>query len=135
MHTDTLDLARPKIADHDAERHEDSLKSLLAAVMIADQKIHRHELEALMEAIDALTSHSGDNRGVTKAWLEDNITEIKSMIHGPNRKRWLALQFLKLRDYPNKKVALDYLWRVAVADGELHVNEAAIIDKALWLWK
>jgi len=135
MPTGTLELTRPIIADHDAERHEDSLKAILAAVMIADNKIHRHELEALMDAIDSLNGKADHNRGLTKAWLEDNIAEIKSMIHGPNRKRWLALQFLKLRDYPNKKVALDYLWRVAVSDGELHVNEAAIIDKALWLWK
>ena len=121
----------------DVDRHSETLKSILAAVMIADSKIHRDELEEVISTIDTLAaeiaSHTGF--GSSRKWLQENVGEINKMIHGPNRDRWLALQFLKLRDFPDKESALDYLWRVAVADGELHINEAAIIDKALWLWK
>ena len=128
-------LNQPHFDYHHANRHADSLKSILVAIMIADNKIHREELDAFMDALDHIDTQNDHVRDETKLWLEDNIGEINAMIHGPNRKRWLALQFLKLRDYPDKDKALDYLWRVAVADGDLHVNEAAIIDKALWLWK
>lgn len=124
-----------RYSSHDANRHGDTLKSILAAVMIADSKIHANELDELITAIDNLSQETGQKKGLTREWLKQNIGEINAMIHGPNRNRWLALQFLKLRDFPDKDAALDHLWRVAVADGDLHVNEAAIIDKALWLWK
>lgn len=124
-----------RYSHHNANRHGDTLKSILAAVMIADSKIHANELEELISAIDKLSHETGQKAGLTREWLKQNIGEINAMIHGPNRNRWLSLQFLKLRDFPDKDAALDHLWRVAVADGDLHVNEAAIIDKALWLWK
>lgn len=121
----------------DAHRHSETLKSILAAVMVADNRIHKDELEELVSAIEALESgqKSLKSSKPCRHWLRQNIGEINSMIHGPNRDRWLALQFLKLRDFEDKDSALDYLWRVAVADGDLHINEAAIIDKALWLWR
>lgn len=124
-------------SSHDAHRHSETLKSILAAVMVADNRIHKNELEELVSAIDALESCNGTLKDSKpcRHWLQQNISEINSMVHGPNRDRWLALQFLKLRDFKDKDSALDYLWRVAVADGDLHINEAAIIDKALWLWK
>jgi len=117
-----------------AQHHIDALKSILAAVIIADNKIHKDEIEQFLSGIEALNISPLIKEEDTKTWLQDNISEIDTMLHGSNRKSWLALQFLKMRDYPHKDVVLDYLWRIAVADGELHVNEAAIIDKAVWLW-
>ena len=127
---------RARYSAHNTDRHSDTLRSILAAVMIADSKIHKGELEEIIAAVNAMDLEMATNHSKTsREWLKQNVGEINDMIHGPNRERWLALQFLKLRDFPDKDSALDYLWRVAVADGELHVNEAAIIDKALWLWK
>lgn len=128
---------RAHYSDHDVDRHSETLKSILAAVMLADKKIHKDELDELFLAIETLEREvsAHKDRPSCRSWLRENVSEINTMIHGPNRDRWLALQFLKLRDFADKDKALDYLWRVAVADGELHVNEAAIIDKALWLWQ
>ncbi len=115
------------------KRHSETLQSLLAAVMVADKKLHKNEISELLAAMDAFDGAQKENEN--REWLKQNIQQINTILHGPNRQRWLALQFLKLRDYDQKDEALDRLWRVAVADGELHDNEAAIIDKALWLWR
>lgn len=116
-------------------RNSETLRSLLAAIMVADKKLHKNELDEILAAMNQFESHQDKDGRLTRNWLKDNIREIDQLMHGPNRERWLALQFLKLRDYPQKDEALDRLWRVAIADGELHEKEIDIVDKALWLWR
>lgn len=137
-HSKTLsarNLALKDMAKRDREQHSAAIKSLLAAVMIADKKLHKSELEKISTAIAALDPLEDNANAKIRHWLKDNIAEINSAVNGPNKMRWLALQFLKLRGYQDKEAALDHLWRVAIADGELHDDEAEIIDRALWLWR
>ena len=131
--TTTLTQNEPLDPD-DRERHAQSLRSMLAAIMLADQKVHDTEVKAIVRAITKLNSEIGSEHVSATAWLKDNIEEINEALQGPNRLRWLSLQFLKLRDFPDKKFILDNLWRIAVADGELHPSESEILDQATWLW-
>lgn len=116
-------------------QHSVAMKSLLTAIMIADRKLHKSEMVEVCRAITKLDLQEEDTNENTKRWLKHNIVEIHSAVNGPNKMRWLSLQFLKLRSYPNKDAGLDHLWRVAIADGELHDNEVEIIDSAFRLWE
>lgn len=124
-----------KYANSISDRHSEAIKSILTAIMVADNKIHKSELRELVKSFRRQFSRLNQNWDLDEKWLKDNISEIGRIVRGPNKNRWLALQFLKLRDFPNKETALKDLWEIAMADGELHESESAIIDKALWLWK
>jgi len=89
-----------------AQCHSEGLKSLLAAIMVADKKLHKNELKEILTSLNESDRTPGNSDAKNRKWLKQNIKEISSVIHGPNRSRWLSLQFLKLLDYPEKQEAL-----------------------------
>jgi hypothetical protein len=56
---------------------------------------------------------------------------VVKQMRGPNRRRWLSLQLIQLNDCPWRDKLESQLFHLAIADAELHFNEAALFETIL----
>jgi hypothetical protein len=59
------------------------------------------------------------------------LPDVVKQMRGPNRRRWLSLQLIQLNDCPWRDKLESQLFHLAIADAELHVNEAALFETIL----
>jgi len=68
------------------------------------------------------------------AWYEDHKVEIQRQLSTPYFKDWFYDLLDKLAKVPGKETVLDVMFKIAQADGEVHVSERALVTLTERYW-
>lgn len=116
----------------------DDVLCLLMAVVLADKRIVSEEIEAFTaQSAKLQTTLNIDPRwseAKTLVWYEMNKDEVQAQALGPNLETWLYERVSRLVRVENKAVILEAMRLVALADGELHVSEHALMVLVARRW-
>jgi uncharacterized tellurite resistance protein B-like protein len=110
-----------------------ALRNLLGAIVLADGRIHKAEVEEYSRKLCALT---GDLTLADQEahWLVSRKEDLQDRLSSQNSRHWLAEQIAILKSAPSIADLLDAVWSVAVSDSDLHPSETEILDFAFKQW-
>lgn len=116
----------------------DDLLCLLMAVIVADKRVFAEEVQALLTEAAKLQLNLKVEPKWSEAkflmWYELNKTSVKQQALGPNLESWLYERVNRLADIEEKPVILEAMRQIALADGEIHVSEQALIVLTARQW-
>ena len=120
-----------------SQRIEDLL-CLLMAVIVADKRVYAEEIQTFLKEAGKLQKtldiepHWSEPKILM--WYELNKTAVKEQALGPNLEPWLYERVNRLAGIENKAAILEAMRQIAIADGELHVSERALIVLTARQW-
>lgn len=116
----------------------DDLLSLLMAVIVADKRTFAEEIQVFVTEGVKLQTTLNMKPVMSEAkvlmWYELNKAAVKKNVLGPYLKTWLYDRLNRLAHIDNKPAILEAMRQVALADGEIHVSERALMVLAARQW-
>ncbi len=116
----------------------DDLLCLLTAVIIADKHTYAQEIQALLREMAKLQSILNVEPVWSEAkilmWYELNKSDVRNQALGPYLKSWLYERVNRLASTENKSAILEAMRQIALADGEIHVSERALMVLTARQW-
>ncbi len=110
-------------------RHQDATLRLLAAMIVCDGRALKSELAACQDVLHRINPDIAPTDWMGRLLIL--LPDVVKQMRGPNRRRWLSLQLIQLNDCPWRDKLESQLFHLAIADAELHVNEAALFETIL----
>ncbi len=112
--------------------------TLLAAVILVDQRIRTVEIETFIELIlgfqTALRDPNAQSKDQISGWFHKNRETVIKLLNAPDRNGRLAALFNKLDGFVFKTHLLAAMESIAVSDKELHESEVDIMQMAADYW-
>lgn len=115
-----------------------NILSLFTATIIADKHIYASEINAFLKSKGTLKIARQIDPKISEAkllaWYEMNKDDIRQKLMTPYFKDWLYATLENLTHVSDKDRILDVMREIAIADGEVHVSERALISLTQRYW-
>ncbi|MDB2438638.1 TerB family tellurite resistance protein [Hellea sp.] len=115
-----------------------NILSLIAASIFADKRIFASEVEVFITSTQQLNRLKDMKSKLTEAellqWYETHKEDIRQNISTPYFKDWFYDLLEKLSELRDKEALLDIMYKISIADGNVHVSERALITLAKRYW-
>lgn len=112
--------------------------TLLAIIVVADNRVYKEEVDSFVGQVDILKSQVGSEALVTSKlafdWFIAQRDEIKAKINQDNAEFYIVRTIQSLMDFPDHGALLRSMEAVSVSDREFHIEEKSIIQLAAAYW-
>lgn len=116
----------------------EDLLTLLAHVIIADNKVFQEEIDEFVRSSIGLGIRKRDGSLLTRKWLvnwfKTRHEQIKKTVEKHDIQQELASLFRRLRPMDEKQQVLDCMCSIAQSDGHFHINEKLLVALASGHW-
>lgn len=116
----------------------DTLLTLISTMIFADQRVYASEVMAFVKLTNELVAARGIDPDLSEAqlltWYEYNKADIRARLVAPDFALWFHDLIVRLKDVADKPAILEVMNEISAADGEVHVNETALIQLVARGW-
>lgn len=112
--------------------------TLLAIIVVADERVYKEEVDCFVEQVDILKADIDSDALVTAKlafdWFVAQRHEIQAKLQSDEAEFFVIRTIQQLLDCPNHPALLRSMRSVSMSDQEFHVQEKSIIELAAAHW-
>ncbi len=118
----------------------DDILTILTLSVLADKKIYASEIDTLVKAATRIHLINDSQTILTEAkvlvWFENNKDKIKAKMNLPRSEfdAWVIPVLKRIKQNSDIDTLTHLMEMIAVADGEVHVSERALINLVKRNW-
>ena len=117
----------------------DNILSLLAAIVVVDQRVYEEEVAAFISGVKRLSAEGLFKVNLSydkiRTWFEAHQDDIRKNVISPFFKEWIAALLDRIPHIENKSSILAVMNDIAKADGRVHISERVLVSFTENYWR